>query len=338
MNGTQSRTLPEIADLRRTTSKAFQRSKQWFQNREILRRAMNETDASNFFLNAAMVRSATPVKRSILRRAESGLPMDPLFDPGNELPPIDITITSHQKDFVWLPLVTKAAVEASTNPIASVRIIAPEGETPILAGLPRDIPLVIQSEVDLLGTGTISHIRQTAPTGRYGWILQQVIKFYAAISTPASGSLIVDADTVLLGKKTWLLSDGKQVLSPSNEFHKPYVEQTESFWGRNGQPHGISFVTHHQLLQKSIVNEMFTDGLVSILTWASKMNAAEQSALSEYHSYGTYLMNSHIESIAWTKWANAIAFNSTPIGVSDASLRAKFPWAQSVSFHSYLNY
>ena len=298
---------------------------------------MSEADANQFFLKAARVRSEAQVKRSTLRRAESGLPSDPLFDSGSELPSIDITITSHQKDFEWLPLVAKTAVEASTNPISSLRIITPEGEAPNLTDIARHIPLVLQTEVDLLGTDTIAQIRQTAPTGRFGWILQQVIKFYAAISTPASGSLIVDADTVLLGKKTWLLSDGKQVLSPSYEFHKPYVQQTESFWGRGGQPHGISFVTHHQLLQKSIVNEMFTDGLGSILSWASTINAAEQSALSEYHSYGTYLLNSHIERVAWARWANAIAYNPTPIGVDASSLQERFPWAQSVSFHSYLN-
>lgn len=326
------RQIPHM--LRRHGARAFQRLSQKFAHRSILNRAISESDAVEFFQKAIRSRIGSPLKRSAVGRAERSLPADPISGALEDLPNIDIAITAHQKDFTWLPLVVETALTNSLNPIAAVRIISPPGPIP---NLPDGITVQFELESELLGSEAMRRIAAIAPPGRIGWILQQVIKFYACLTADAPATLVIDADTVLLYPKAWLSSDGRQALSPSMEYHRPYVLQAESHWGDLGSPHGVSFVTHHQLLQKEIVAEMFPRGLDSILEWVSRIDPVEQSAISEYHSYGTFLSNAHPDRIAWARWANAVAFDITADSISMNHLRRKFPWAQSVSFHSYLN-
>lgn len=328
----QPRQFPHM--LRRHGARAFQRLSQKFAHRSILNRAISESDATEFFQNAIQSRIESPLNRSAVGRAERSLPTDPIGGSLEYLPDIDIAITAHQKDFAWLQLVIETATMNSLNPIAGVRIISPPGPIPNLLD---GISAKFEVESELLGSEAVRRIAAIAPPGRVGWILQQVIKFYACLTADAPATLVIDADTVLLYPKIWLSPDGRQALSPSMEYHRPYVLQTELHWGELGSPHGVSFVTHHQLLQKEIVAEMFPRGLDSILEWVSNIDPEEQSAISEYHSYGTFLSNTHPDRIAWARWANAVAFDATADSISMNGLRRRFPWAQSVSFHSYLN-
>jgi hypothetical protein len=264
---------------------------------------------------------------------------DPLA-PVSGLPPISLVIPCHDKDFSTLAYVIESARAASHNPIDEIVLITPTSTQSILQQ--RFPQATVRSDDEILGKALIDFIRETVPAPRFGWALQQVVKFLAVARSPHDASLILDADTMLLSPTTFLDSDGRQALSYSHEFHRPYAEHTSRFWLERGASLGMSFVTHSQLMQRDIVNEMFPDLENDLKHWLGVASWASPSAVSEYHSYGTWLVNTYPHRAAFAVWGNTTGDWSVLASTSGDSaekvhaLAATYPGARSVSFHSYL--
>jgi hypothetical protein len=264
---------------------------------------------------------------------------DPLAREVN-LPSVSLIIPCHTKDFSTLAFVIEAAMRASRNPIAEVVLITPATSQ---SKLQSDFPqAIVLSDNEVLGEGLLASIRGMVPSERFGWALQQLVKFMAVSQFASRAALIVDADTVLLSPTTFLSNDGRQLLSFSHEFHKPYVEHTERVWPVEGASTGMSFVTHSQLMQREIVDAMFPDREKDLLAWLKAASWTSQSAFSEYHSYGTFLTNRFPQRIFPGVWGNTSGnwnvATSLSGSISDrlASLEEFYRGARSVSFHSYL--
>ena len=185
--------------------------------------------------------------------------------------------------------------------------------------------------------------------------MQQVLKLSGAATCPHAGVLVVDADTILLAPRVWLVGR-RQLLPVVHEYHLPYVRHTEQCLGRAGRSDRVTYVAHHQLMQPRVVRRMLTDirlrqggtrvaagadvGLdTALAAWVATADHAEQSALSEYHTYGAFLRNSEPSHAVVARWANAAVSRTelSPAGAdSVAALRARFPDALSVSLHAYL--
>lgn len=243
------------------------------------------------------------------------LPIDPL---GNldELPPIDVVIPFVEKDIAVLPYCVASVQKMVRNPIATMSLITPAGKNlkkPSFKKLHSqeilDQILEHSSNIEvvydhhIIDNDSLSNLMNS---GAKGWDIQQILKFGAVMRGASDATLVVDADTVLLSEKSWLYSDGKQLLQVANEFEDRYMGLIGEYFALN-KTLPLSFVTHHQLMQKDIVQEMFPDGIESLLTWWKTCLSTPGSFLSEYEAYGTYVFEKHPQRAVLGTWSNLLS-------------------------------
>lgn len=269
---------------------------------------------------------------------EASLPSDPLKGE-DSLPEIDLIIACHHKDLKTLPLAIAGAREASRNAIAQTLVVTPDKT--LLKDLLTTPNVLVMNQEDLLPGHILETAVRLAPPGRAGWVIQQLIKFHACLNSDRDACLVVDADTILLRPRTWLDSHGRQLLSLSHELHDPYVNHVRAIWPGTITT-AVSFVTHHQLMQRELVLEMFGLQGKGLEAWIEGADWTQPSAVSEYHSYGTWLLSHHKERGILSNWGNQnyprrYLPENVDAGRELAGLRAKFPSAWSVSAHSYLS-
>lgn len=306
---------------------------------ELARRSPKRPSASSAVRALSSTRlGSRPLPLPVRAALDEAMPPDPLGTPSG-LPAVEIVIPCAEKDADLLVSVIAAAAANCRNPVSRVTVLIPDDSpAPDLHGQDLDVPVQIDRDSEVLSGIDVSAALSDVPQDRRGWILQQLVKLAAAGKSDAPGVLVVDADTLLLRPRTWLAQGGRQILCLSQELHKPYRDHFAAVWG-SAYAQKASFVTHHQLMQPAIVREMFGDDLSGLATWIEALDPREPSAASEYHDYGTYLINRHPDRVVLARWGNVSARRSRP-NESDvmavALLQEKYPDALSVSMHSYL--
>lgn len=280
---------------------------------------------------------------------EAILPVDPLAS-SVTAPTIEALIPCHRKDVALLSTVVAGVLTSSTNPVSRVRVVCSARDGDVvkraLEGGDRrkEAMVTIEHDDDVLGTAMMQRAGSTAPPHRRGWLVQQLVKFKAAATTPARATLVVDADTVLVGRRTWVTESGSQILPTVREFHRPYAAHAQRVWGDDARPLPVSFVAHHMLLQRDVLQTMLGDDPDSgMCRWIDALDWKHQSAGSEYHSYGTWLLRNQPNRVALAQWANvgmAPPSNGRPGAVEAAitRVRARHPRALSISFHEWMSH
>lgn len=278
---------------------------------------------------------------------EATLPTDPLAG-SCPLPAIDVLIPCHGKDSSLLPVALAGAVAATANPVAGIRVVCPQADHDAVhrlikrADLPWPAALTIHSDDEVLGGELLELVARTAPTGRRGWVVQQLVKLMGSAASDAVATLVVDADTVLLRQRTWVTASGVQLLPVVREFHRPYAVHARRVWGAAARELPVSFVAHHMLLQRDVLGQMLGPDLRSgLMRWIDALDWRTNSPGSEYQSYATWLMRRHPDRVMLGQWANA------SVVVADDALRAhpsevlsmlqtRLPHAWSMSRHDWL--
>jgi len=268
----------------------------------------------------------------------------------NVRPAIDVAVPFVEKDLPALRLVIEGIYSAVVNPIANLFLVTPgnpsTGEpefysaksTKELADLRASFPnLTVRFDRDVLGKHLAAELLDNPERKPGGWHLQQVLKYALARSSVQAATLIVDADTVLLSRKTWLASDGVQLLQFSEEFHQPYMRHFQAFF-RLPKNLPVSFVTHHQLMQTDVVNEMFATEQ-ELVDWIFSGLGEPSLKTSEYETYGSFLLAKHPRRAAFGTWSNLwsphLNMAKTLARVEGKPLRELLPDYCSISFHSH---
>lgn len=288
-------------------------------------------------------------KRELL---ESLLPRD--FETYSSLP-FSVGIVSSVQEIDLLPLSTEAILITHTELLAEKIIVAPGQQ---LKDIRKVVPSEFQcvSDDELLTPELSKLIDRIAPPNRRGWIRQQALKILLAKSLGGNGTLLVDADTILLRKQNWISESGQQNLQISTEYHEPYQLHFESFNQKIHQERGVprvrlqaSFVTHHQLMQPKVLDEIFIrdnhtfhQGLQK---WIGAIDfATNESPACEWHTYGTYLALNTPSRIQLTQWKNiGISRNSKSKHHGKAlkdmkvsEIIQEFKGHNSISLHHYI--
>ena len=267
--------------------------------------------------------------------------------PTAALPTIDAVVPCANKDMPTLSLVIASIRLGSDNPVDRIVVVVP-GE--LVSQLAANLDgCEVVAEEDLLDGAMRSLIRSSVPEHRRGWVTQQLAKFEGVTSSSRDGVLVVDADTVLLRPRTWL-AGSRQLLVPVHEFHSPYEEHFQRVFGQEGCQATVSWGAHHQLMRPSIVKAMFgvtkPEQSQGLREWVQAADFSQDSALSEYHSYGRWVETRASSDYALGRWGNAamprhlieeLSASSAP-SAQDAviRLRTEFPTRLSISMHSYL--
>jgi hypothetical protein len=279
-------------------------------------------------------------------------PIDPLRR-ARSLPPIELVIPFVEKDLAALPIVLAAAKRNIRNPLATVTLITPrdaDGEGPrfsspdsfraldqILQGNPEVRVLFDQ---DILGTALLNELNTRFGVGdrNAGWVLQQLIKFSAAMESSEVGALMLDADTVMLSPKTWIRTDKRQLLQIANEYHVDFMRHVLMYFGVP-KKYRLSFITHHQLMQPEIVRRTFPEGPESLLDWWKSSADPMGRDLSEYETYGCFLAHHYPERVAYGSFGNLfsphLARFMRDLNQTDLSPEQLVPDYCTVSFHSW---
>jgi hypothetical protein len=256
-------------------------------------------------------------------------PSNPLRD--GVLPTIDIAIPCHKNDFDNLPLVIQGARVSVRNPIGNIRLITPEYLSMELQT--RFPDCIVSTDESVLSADSVQAINELVPKERRGWMIQQIIKFQMVITSDQVATLILDADTVLLSPRIWLDSEGTQILCIANEYHLPYKEHIRKVFG--GQNHLLSFTTHHQLMKKDSVREIFGQNGEGLVKWLKLADFNESSATSDYETYGEWMVQRNPKQVVFAKWNNVSAkVNATK--TSYAEILSGYSKYGSVSNHWYL--
>ena len=322
--------------------------------RSLLRRTNSKTLGafSRHLYTQAALRKGKHLREPIRALVSLCQPRDPLRRSRN-LAPIDLVVPFVEKDLRSLELVIEHVVKNVRNPIEHVILITPrnrEGTGPrfvrdestdILNSILARRPLVeIRFDQDVLGTEILQELEERFGRGdrNAGWVTQQLIKFSAAVASTARASLILDADTLLLSPKTWLTSEGKQLLQVANEYHKDFMTHVFHYF-QVPKKLKLSFVTHHQLMQTDVVREMFPHGARSLLDWWKSSTDSIGRDLGDYEAYGAFLAHHHPDRVAFGSFANLFSPHLTwfleDLAASGSSTRALIPGYCSVSFHSW---
>jgi hypothetical protein len=256
----------------------------------------------------------------------------------NNLQGITLGIVCHPKDFNFLQYVIEQARKHSKNPINEVVIVTTkEGYKELTSRFPQ---YVLRNEENVFPIDMISRLRLLVPPDKLGWVLQQLIKFHTVLNARNNATLILDADTILIKDRTFIDSYGIQSLSYSHEYHRPYAVHFSKFFKLELDRSGHSYVTHHQLMQKDIVAEMFGSRGENLEAWAKAADYKVFSPLCEYHCYGEFMARRYPNSFRIVRWGN-IPIKSSELDQilkkgNILEVESKFKNWQSISAHSYL--
>lgn len=258
------------------------------------------------------------------------MPENPLRAEKNQ--EMSVLILCHPKDINLLQSCI-AGVELNVgDDVSEILVISPERID--LNQISSSIPIRSLLDTDVLSSDLRIKLEEKYVGTQYSWVLQQVIKITAALSLRKDFLLILDADTVLT-KPRRFIAQGKQLLSISYEYHSPYIKHYKLFMPQHRE-FGISFVTHHQIWKGDVVQEIWGDG--GLARWVDLGDPSQTNSMSEYHTYGNYLLNKYPDSISWARWGNKpiskVETISQPISVAISTIPT---WVRpnSVSVHDY---
>jgi len=228
-------------------------------------------------------------------------PADPLGSVTGLSVPIDIVTITARDTFDFAETSLLGAISSSANPVRNVYAIVPDDS---VDEAKRRIPSArIIADSEVLPPKIFQALGHFSAIGRENWVLCQILGMYFARMSDAAGVLVVDADTYFLRKRTWLDSGGNQVLSLSYEYHEPYEDHCERLYGPRKRHFGLSYVTHYMLMQPAIVQEIFPND-ESFITWINAGNPNIKSAVADYHTYGRWLVDNHLNRARFQRWDN----------------------------------
>ncbi len=154
---------------------------------------------------------------------------------------------------------------------------------------------------------------------KMGWVLQQLLKLYAPLVIPniSSNVLVLDSDAVFLNPVRFVDSSGQGIFHPGSEFHPPYFSHMERLLpGLRRVYSNYSGISHHMLLQRAVIQDLFqmiesSHGMDAWKAICRCVNREEAYApwLSEYEIYFNFaLLKTNQMQIEPLKWSNISDF------------------------------
>lgn len=242
---------------------------------------------------------------------------------------ISVVIPCHPKDSALISFVLTGLEKNCLNQISEVILVSPSS-FPITLESKLNLRFLRDSEV--LGPKLVANIKDIFPSSQFGWIVQQVLKIRCALQYSLNENiLIMDSDTVLT-KPTHFIFDNCQTLSITREYHRQYINQFQNFSNSNFDT-GFSYVTHYQLWQRDILETLW--GGDRLHDWLNAADLSSTSSISEYHSYGSHLIQNFPNRFKYSEWGNAEISRSSVEHLGYKGIADAFPNARSVSIHSY---
>lgn len=260
-------------------------------------------------------------------------------------PRLEILFVSAAKDFdILVASIAFASKATSHHKSVSYHVIVPRVQIEQCKELLKDLPfqINIMDEEIFIKDELLLQLRSSF-SSRAGWVIQQILKVSFVMNSQAPGVLVIDSDTLLLEPRLWLDREGKQILTPTWEYHSAYYKFLNSRGISRVRPK-YTFVSHHMLMQPTIFREAFSaagwkglDELVMTLV-AIPINNEESPFCIEYELYAQYMIIHYPDLIRLEKWSNiGFARNGKSMRDIEKEVISNYKGRySSVSLHAYL--
>ena len=245
---------------------------------------------------------------------------------------LSVMILCHQKDLDLLPTCIQGVINSIDDDLEEIIIVSP---TPInLDKLVQNILIRNILDAEVISDELVHEIKRKFGKDHFTWVLQQVVKIRVALLLNVEYLLVLDSDTILTHPRK-LAGESRQILSMSYEYHSPYVRHYERFKPSHKEV-GLSFVTHHQIWQRDVVRRIW--GGSGLDDWLALADGSHPNSVSEYHTYGTFLINEFPNRFVWARWGNRPVSKNKYFLNSNLNIEAvdlKWGRPNSISIHNY---
>ncbi len=254
-----------------------------------------------------------------------------------EIPEIEIFVACISKDLELLPSVLTHAVLNSRNKVTKITVAT----TSDLLDLEFDVEKIKVHFVDenslVSDKNRIALRVKFGP--RYGWVLQQLLALTFVMDSKSEGVLVLNADTIITRKQTWLNEKFEQPLMCSYEYNSLYYEFLDVY-NFPIKGYGCSHITHHMLMQPAKLRDIYMhyinknlDEFVTDIVEFSDSHISPVCIEFELYAYG--MLGLHPDLIKKRKFAN------TNVARSEVTLNASVADSfanryNSISLHEYL--
>jgi hypothetical protein len=249
---------------------------------------------------------------------------------------IDIIIPVVEKDLAVLPYAIDGARDNLKHPIGRIMIVAPDSKRIKAVCADKRCEFICEDSIVPIKKEDIDYT--VNGVDRSGWLFQQFIKWGGDSISSEEHYLFLDADTVLIRPQV-LEANGKIIMLHSDEHHQPYFDAYKRLLGLDA-PTFLSFVSHHMLYRKCRISELKRqieqrhqgDPWYRVLL--ATVDRSEMSAISEYETYGQWMLQNHADEIIREYWFNKpmrrVALKR--LNALQKELSDKY---RSISFHDY---
>jgi hypothetical protein len=272
------------------------------------------------------------------------LPNSIRFDKSMEKLNLELIIVASRKDFDVINKTLDVTLSKLLDfNIIDISIIVPRADFELAKSisLKSDHKVSIVDEYKILDVDFLNSLKKTFPS-RGTWVYQQALKLNALSKSGSNYAMILDADTVILNSRTWLFSEKKLMLSPSDEYNMEYYNFLNCIGVGELHPK-FTFVSHHMFYDVNLVKKMLAE--LSLTLPAEQLSVIERYSNKstpsplciDYELYGQWISSYKFVHVVFLKWSN--------IGISRKYLKFFanswiIRWIlsklyNSVSFHSW---
>ncbi len=217
---------------------------------------------------------------------------------------IDILVPIIEKDLVSLPFVIACARKNILNPVGNIYIVGKKG---VIEDFCKEHACIFLDEEKSMPVKKSDILFNGKEWSRSGWLFQQLIKLNADELVQNDNVLILDADTCITTKQSFVTNSETFILNFADEYHFPYsnynklLDLNKRFF--------LSFICHHMIFKKTVLRNLKKD--IELHTGKNWINAilstvdfSESSCFSEYELYGNYLYYSYRDKVHLEYWLN----------------------------------
>jgi hypothetical protein len=250
---------------------------------------------------------------------------------------LDVVIPVAVKDSEMLPHTIAGVRENLRHPLGRIVVVAPDD--PAIRRYCSECGVEFVCEEGVLPIRRQDIDYRAGGLDRSGWLFQQFIKWTADSLATEERYLILDSDTVLICPQVFEVG-GRIVLLHSDEYHRPYFDVYRRLLGVDA-PCELSFTSHQMVYSKARIRELRAhieathDGKPWYSVILDLIDRSQNAAVSDYETYGQWMLQNHEEEITREYWFN-VALDRSQIAELPRLRRELYSRYRSISFHKHV--
>lgn len=249
---------------------------------------------------------------------------------------IDVVMPTLDRDYEVVTKVVDSIRENVKHPIGRIIVISPPSEK--IERMCKEKKCFWVNENNVLPIKISDLDIRIQGVNRSGWIYQQLLKWASVKYLKSEFFLITESDTIYARPHVFE-HEGKAIFACSSALcHVPYFYSYKRLFGETA-PATHNLTSHHLLFRRKYIEEAKKKiEAIHKKTWYQAIidiiDKNELSSISDYDSYGQYVLLHHPETVLFEHWENK-SFSRTELKDLSSLLKRYSSNTKTLSFHSY---